>query len=300
MRWLELSVRSPQEFVEPLSQIFYRYGHGGVVIESEGGFNPDEGESVSPSSWVTLKTYLPMSSTVRERKARIDLGVRLVAHVSPVSSLVERELDEQEWQDSWKKHFDVLHLGRRLVICPTWKEYKATVTDIVLNLDPGMAFGTGHHPTTRACLEMLEEHVKPGTRVLDVGCGSGILSIAAAKLGAGGVVGIEIDPVGVGVARSNVKHNGVGHTVRIIRGTLPHPAITTRAHSLVVANISARVITELAGEIVKTATNGGTLITSGIVAGNRPGVEEALVSNGARIDKAIVDGDWVTIQASVE
>ena len=237
MLWLELSVRSPQEFVEPLSQIFYRYGHGGVVIESEGGFNPDEGESVSPSAWVTLKTYLPMNSTVRERKARIDLGVRLVAHVSPVSSLVERELDEQEWQDSWKKHFDVLHLGRRLVICPTWKEYKATVTDIVLNLDPGMAFGTGHHPTTRACLEMLEEHVKPGTRMLDVGCGSGILSIAAAKLGAGGVVGIEIDPVGVGVARSNVKHNGVGHAVRIIRGTPPHPALTTRAHSLVVATI---------------------------------------------------------------
>ena len=260
MRWLELSVRSPQEFVEPLSQIFYRYGHGGVVVESEGGFSSDEGESASPAAWVTLKTYLPVNSTARERKARIDLGVRLVAHVSPVSPLSERELDEQEWQDSWKEHFDVLHVGRRLVVCPTWKEYEPAATDIVLNLDPGMAFGTGHHPTTRICLEMLEEQVKPGTKVLDVGCGSGILSIAAAKLGAGGVVGLEIDPVGVRVARSNVSHNGVGHGVRIIRGTLPQPEVTARSYSLVVANISARVIAELAGDIVKAVAEGGMLI----------------------------------------
>ena len=134
----------PQEFVEPLSQIFYRYGHGGVVGESEGGFNPDEGESASPDSWVTLKTYLPVNSTARERKARIDLGVRLVAHVSPISPLSQREIDEQEWQDSWKEHFDVLRVGRRLVVCPTWREYHPTATDIVLSLDPGMAFGTGH------------------------------------------------------------------------------------------------------------------------------------------------------------
>ncbi len=299
MRWLELSVRSPQEFVEPLSQIFYRYGHGGVVVESEGGFNPDEGESASPDAWVTLKTYLPVNSTARERKARIDLGVRLVAHVSPVSPLSERELDEQEWQNSWKEHFDVLHVGRRLVVCPTWKEYEPAATDIVLNLDPGMAFGTGHHPTTRICLEMLEEQVKPGTKVLDVGCGSGILSIAAAKLGAGGVVGLEIDPVGVRVARSNVSHNGVGHGVRIIRGTLPQPEVTARSYSLVVANISARVITELAGDIVKAVAEGGMLIASGVIAANRASVEEALASEGARIDRAVVDGDWVTMQASV-
>lgn len=299
MRWLELSVKSPQEFVEPLSQIFYRYGHGGVVVESEGGFSPDEGESASPDAWVTLKTYLPMNSTARERKARIDLGVRLVAHVSPISPLMERELDEQEWQDSWKEHFDVLHVGRRLVVCPTWKEYQATAADIVLNLDPGMAFGTGHHPTTRACLEMLEEQVKPGTKVLDVGCGSGILSIAAAKLGASGVVGLEIDPVSVRVARSTVRLNGVGHGVRIVRGTLPHPDVTARGYSLVVANISARVVSELAGDIVKAVADGGTLIVSGVIAGNRAGVEEALDSEGARIDRTAVDGDWVTMQASV-
>ena len=299
MRWLELSVRSPQEFVEPLSQIFYRYGHGGVVVESEGGFNPDEGESASPDSWVTLKTYLPVNSTARERKARIDLGVRLVAHVSPISPLSEREIDEQEWQDSWKEHFDVLRVGRRLVVCPTWREHHPTATDIVLNLDPGMAFGTGHHPTTRACLELLEEQVRPGSKVLDVGCGSGILSIAAAKLGAGGVVGIEIDPVGVRVARANVSRNGVGHGVRVLRGTLPHPQVADGAYSIVVANISARVIAELAGDIVNALAAGGTLIASGVIEEHRPNVVEALTAEGARIERTVVDGDWVTMSASV-
>ena len=156
--------------------MFYRYGHGGVAVEEEGGYNPDEGETPSAADWVTLKTYLPLNSTTRERRNRIDLGVRLVAHAYPVSTLQERVLTEEDWESSWKEHFYVLRVGDRTVICPTWRDYEPRKTDVVITLDPGMAFGTGHHPTTRMCLQHLECLVRPGVDVLDVGCGSGILS----------------------------------------------------------------------------------------------------------------------------
>ena len=223
LKWLELSVSAPPEFVEPLSHIFYRYGHGGVALEQQGGFNPDEGETASETAWVTLKTYLPINESTDERRNRIDVGVRLVAHVGPVTELVARTVDEDEWQNSWKDHFQVLRVGRRLVVKPTWREYEPRPTDVVIVLDPGMAFGTGHHPTTRSCLEQLERMVAPGASVLDFGCGSGILSIAASKLGASSVLGVEADSSAVRVAKQNARENGVQHNVLVVEGTLPRP-----------------------------------------------------------------------------
>ena len=159
------------------------------------------GEAPSATDWVTLKTYIPLNSAADGRRNRIDLGVRLVAHVSPVSPLQETVVEEEDWQHAWKEHFHVLRVGKRMVVSPTWREHKAKKSDIVVTLDPGMAFGTGHHPTTRMCLELLEKMVKPVMSVLDVGCGSGILSIAAAKLRARSVLGLEIDSVALGVAK---------------------------------------------------------------------------------------------------
>lgn len=218
MKWLELSVRTPPEFVEPLSQIFYRYGHGGVAVEVDGGFNPDEGESLSGDEWAMVTTYLPMNESLDERRGRIDVGVRLVAHVSDISPLQEREVEEEEWQNSWKEHFHVLKVTNRITICPTWRDHTPQSGEYVIMLDPGMAFGTGHHPTTRMCLEQLDALVEPGVDVLDVGCGSGVLSIGAARLGARHVFGLEIDSVAVNVAKQNVRDNGVEHTVRVLQG----------------------------------------------------------------------------------
>lgn len=299
MKWLELSVETPPEFVEPLSQIFYRYGHGGVAIEEDGGFNPDEGEKQPPPERVTIKTYIPVNSTLDERRSRIDLGVRLVAHVGPISELHERELDEEEWQNSWKQHFHALHIGRNIVINPSWLEYAPKESEVVVTLDPGMAFGTGHHPTTRMCLERIEEFVKQGMDILDVGCGSGILSISAAKLGARSVYGLEIDSVAVRVAKQNVDENDVGPTVRIAEGTLPHRDVRLNSYDIAVANISSKVVTEITEHLVKAVRPGGKLIVSGILLDNKASVEEALTEWNASIEHMDVDSDWVTLVASV-
>lgn len=279
--------------------MFYRYGHGGVAVEQEGGYNPDEGEPPPTADWVTLKTYLPLNSTTRERRNRIDLGVRLVAHAYPVSTLQERVLTEEDWENSWKEHFHVLRVGERTVICPTWRDYKPQKSDVVITLDPGMAFGTGHHPTTRMCLQRLECLVKPGVDVLDVGCGSGILSIAAAKLGARRVIGLEIDSVAVRAAKQNVKENGIGYTVRIAQGSLPHPNVRPLSHDIAVANISAKVVSEMASELVSAVRPGGTVIASGILMDGKEGVERALASAGGTPVEAIVEGDWVTLVALI-
>ncbi len=299
MKWLELSVSAPPEFVEPLSHIFYRYGHGGVALEQEGGFNPDEGETPSETAWVTLKTYLPINDSTDERRNRIDVGVRLVAHVGPVTELMARTVDEDEWQNSWKDHFHVLRVGRRLVVKPTWREYEPEHDDVVIVLDPGMAFGTGHHPTTRSCLEALERLVEPGASVLDFGCGSGILSIAASKLGASSVLGVEADSSAVRVAKQNARENRVEHNVRVLEGTLPRPEARAGEFDLAVANISAKVVSEAAGELVSAVKRGGYVIASGIIADNRAIVESAMAAAGAALTDDIVDGDWVTLVYAV-
>ncbi|MCI0887552.1 MAG: 50S ribosomal protein L11 methyltransferase [Chloroflexi bacterium] len=295
MKWLQLSVSTPQEFVEPLSQIFYRYGHGGVAVEQAGSYNPDEGETLSPDQWVTVTTYLPINDSTNERRNQIDVGVRLVAHVSPIEGLQEREVEEQEWQDAWKVHFDVLHITDRIVIAPSWKEYSPRPHEAVVTLDPGMAFGTGHHPTTKMCLEQLDELVKPGMDVIDVGCGSGILSIAAARLGARHVFGIEIDSVAVNVAKQNIRDNGLEHTIRPVHGSLPHPDVRADAYDVAVANISAKIIIEISGELVRATKSGGKIVASGILAENKDGPIEALTDAGATLESTLVDGDWVTL-----
>ena len=295
MKWLQLSVSTPQEFVEPLSQIFYRYGHGGVAVEQAGSYNPDEGETLSPDQWVTVTTYLPINDSTNERRNQIDVGVRLVAHVSPIEGLQEREVEEQEWQDAWKVHFDVLHITNRIVIAPSWKEYSPRPHEAVVTLDPGMAFGTGHHPTTKMCLEQLDELVKPGMDVIDVGCGSGILSIAAARLGARHVFGIEIDSVAVNVAKQNIRDNGLEHTIRPVHGSLPHPDVRADAYDIAIANISAKIIIEISSELVRATKSGGKIVASGILAENKDGPIEALTAAGATLESTLVDGDWVTL-----
>ena len=299
MKWLELSVSAPPEFVEPLSHIFYRYGHGGVALEHEGGFNPDEGETPSETAWVTLKTYLPINDSTDERRNRIDVGVRLVAHVGPVTELMARTVDEDEWQNSWKDHFHVLRVGRRLVVKPTWREYEPQAEDVVIVLDPGMAFGTGHHPTTRSCMEALERLVEPGASVLDFGCGSGILSIVASRLGASSVLGVEADSSAVRVAKQNARENGVEHNVRVVEGTLPRPEARAGEFDVAVANISAKVVSESAGELVRVVKRGGYVIASGIIVDNRGVVERAMAGTGATLAEAVVDGDWVTLVYAV-
>ena len=299
MLWVELSIDTPAEFVEPLTQVFTEHGEGGVAIELPAGHNPDEGESAPVPERVTVTTYIPHDNRLEGRYARIDTAVRLVAHVGDVSELRVRVVEEEEWQESWKEHFHVLRVGTRIAIVPTWRTYEPQPDDVVITLDPGMAFGTGHHPTTRMCLELLERHVEPGDRVLDLGCGSGILSIAAVKLGASKVLGLEIDPIAAGVAVRNVRENGVQDTVATDEASLPHPQVEANSYDLLVANVSAKVITELADHIVRVVRSGGTLIFSGILDKQQTEVIERMVALGVQFDDGLVDADWVALVGKV-
>ena len=295
MKWLELSVQTPPEFVEPLSQIFHRYGHGGVALETVGGFNPDEGESQPEDAEVVVRTYLPLDSTAGERRERIAVGVQLVASLVPLPPLSARVIEEEAWQESWKRHFHVLRVGRRIVICPTWREHRSQPNEIVLQLDPGMAFGTGHHPTTRMCLEALDTLTTPGCRVLDVGCGSGILAIAAAKLGASVVVGVEIDEPASRVAEENVRRNGVEGFVTIVHGTLDAIPLPAHRYDLVLANISAKVVSDISGLLVDSVTPGGRVIVSGIIGDRRAEVAKRLEHAGLVWTDEMLSEDWVTL-----
>ena len=294
MKWVEFSVETVGEFVEPLSQVFIRYGSGGVLVESPGGHNPDEGES-PPDGPVVLKTYAPLDGTRRERRERIDVGVRLVGRVGPVTALQERVLEEREWQDAWKEHFHALRVGERLVVAPGWREYEPGPSDVVVRLDPGMAFGTGHHPTTRACLELLEALTPQGARVLDVGCGSGILGIAAVKLGASSAFGLDVDAAAVRTARANAADNGVSGSVEAAEGTLPHAGAPDGAFDVVLANISSKVVSELAPHLARAAAPGGVVVASGLIEGKSAAAEAALAAAGMMPQERRAGGDWVTL-----
>ena len=207
-KWVELSIEAPAEYVEPLTHLFLRYGKGGVVTEEPGGYSPDEGESPPVPDRVTVKTFYPLDDESDARFGRIDVGVRLMSQLTCMSPLTQRVIEEREWAEAWKEHFHPLRVGERLVVAPSWREFAPGEGDVVIRLDPGMAFGTGHHPTTRMCLEEVEALVEPGMEVLDAGCGSGILSIAAALLGARRAFGLDVEEVAVSVAQANAAENG--------------------------------------------------------------------------------------------
>ena len=277
--------------MEPLSEIFARQGGGAVVVEPA--------DPSRTTAWATVRTFLPRDALFQERLARIDVGVRLVGHVSGELTLQERVLEDLEWANAWKEHFRVLRIGRRTVIVPTWREHEVKPGEVVIDLDPGMAFGTGHHPTTRMCLESLESVVGPELYVLDVGCGSGILSIAAAKLGAGRVTGLDTDPVAVKTAEENARNNGVQDRVAIFEGSLPHESVDRNSYDVVVANISAKVVSGLAGELAASVRAGGTLLVSGITREHEDAVSERLVDAGLLIHRSHVDEDWVALVAGL-
>ena len=297
MTLVEFSVRTPSEFVEPLSQLFRRYGEHGVVVEADGGYNPDEGETPRADAWVTLRTYVADDELLAERRGQFGVGVRLIAHVGPVGDLAERRIEESDWRDAYKRYLGVLEVGERILVVPSWEEPASAEGRKTIKLDPGLAFGTGHHPTTRMCLELVEKLLRPGASVLDLGCGSGILSIAAAKLGAGAVLGLDVGADAVRVASRNLRDNAVERQVTVVRGTLP-AGIGDRRFDLVMANISARVVVDLAEHMTEAIVPGGSAIISGVLDERRNEVVEALEACGLSIAEVREMDDWLALHAA--
>lgn len=298
MKWLELCVDVPPEFVEPISHIFYKYGYGGVSIESPADFNPDEGEVAPVPETFSVRTYIPKDDSTDERRANIEIGVKLINHLHPIEPLKETEIKDEDWETNWKQYFHPIRVGRKLVICPTWQEHTSLRDDVIIFLDPGMAFGTGHHPTTRMCMELLEDTIVGGEKIIDLGCGSGILSVTAVKLGALSSIGFEIESNASKVAKENCVLNGVDESVEVFNSTLPDYRYSEGDFDLALANISAKVIIELADHLTKGLRSGGKLILSGVLENALEDVRDVFEPLGVVFEKVMTDSDWTAVLAT--
>jgi ribosomal protein L11 methyltransferase len=245
---------------------------------------------------LTVKVYLPFENGQAAGQQEIEEALWHLSQLYPIPVPCFRHLSEEDWAHAWKKHYQVLRVGRRIVVKPSWQTYTPRPDDIVVEMDPGMAFGTGLHPSTRLCLLALEKHLTPAMRVLDVGTGSGILAIAAAQLGAGPVLALDIDPIAVKAARTNVAANKVGHIVSVEPGSWPTLEPQGQAFDIALANILAETIVELlGGGLVHCLTEAGLIVVSGIIESREVMVMEALGAHGIDIVERLQEKDWIAL-----
>ena len=277
-----------EEAAEAVTALFEQYGEGGVVIEEIP--QPEAGPGAVRR---VAKAFLPTGDA-----GRLEGLQRALWHLGQIHTFAEpqlRDLGPTDWAEAWKSGYQVLRLGRQLRIVPSWISYTPEPEDVVINLDPGMAFGTGVHPSTQLCLQALEELVRPGARVLDVGTGSGILAIAAAKLGAAEVLAIDIDRLAVQTARENIARNAVGNVVQVLHGSIDGPP--RGSFNGVLANILAETIASLAPELARHVASSGWLVASGIVEPRLGLVEQAFGATGLAIVRRWQSDDWVAVEA---
>ncbi len=300
MLWLELTVQAHPDAIESVSELLSQHTSGGVAIEEPIELY-DEGQEyrVVTGQPVLVHAYLPIDGKEEEARQKIAEGLwhfsSLGSHF--VGELTTRVVNEEDWANAWKDYFHVTHIGQRLVIRPSWREYAPKPNEVVLTLDPGMAFGTGLHPTTRMCLEQVEQRVHTGMKVLDVGTGSGILAIAAAKLGAESVYAIDNSSVAVESTLANAEMNNLQDRIQVVLGVLDDAEASRMAgqYDFVIANIIAHIIGSIAPQLAQVVSPTGVLVVSGIIEARRHDAEDPLLAAGLELVEQVMIDDWMAL-----
>lgn len=302
--WLELSIEADLEAVEMISEILGRVATGGTTVEPAYDL-VDEGlgARVDPTRPAVVRGYVPARDASAAEAAAAEvaeaLGHLQAFGLRAIGDLRTRIVHEEDWATAWKAYFPVLRVGRRIVIRPTWRRHRREAEDVVIAMDPGMAFGTGLHPTTRLCLAALEPLADDGrltgSRVLDVGCGSGILAIAALRLGAASALGVDTDPIAIESTDANARRNGLVRRTRARLGSLPSGE---PPFDVVLANLIAGVLVPLAPMLRDELTSGGTILASGIFIDREAEVRAAFEAAGLVVSHRLVEGDWVALEAT--
>ncbi|SHG89492.1 50S ribosomal protein L11 methyltransferase [Tepidibacter thalassicus] len=307
MKWIEITIKTTTEAVEAVTSILYESEVGGVVIEDPNDFlfqEKDDAdwdyieEDVFNTGYegVIIKAYLSEEKNVVAEVEMIREKIKLLPSYGldiGEGSVNITEVNEEDWANSWKQYYKPSKVGEKIVVKPTWENYDEKEGEIVIELDPGMAFGTGTHETTTMCIKELEKRVNDKTIVFDIGCGSGILSIAAAKLNSPKVIGVDLDPVAVKVSRENVALNKVEDVVEIRHGNLME--VVSEKADIVVANIIADIIILLSSDVGKFLNSNGLFISSGIILDKIEDVKVALLKNKFEIIDVKTMGEWAVI-----
>jgi len=296
--WYQLSVDVDSEAVEAVSELFGRYGFNeGVAIE-EPYIQDEDGDNleIALDKPFTIHTYVPEADFTPEIIEEMRQALYFLGQLRGVSDIRVSTLAEQDWANAWKEHFQVHRIGERVVIRPPWREYEPQSDDIVVVMDPGMAFGTGLHPSTKLSMLGTEEVVKPGDTVLDVGTGSGILAIAAVKLGAAKADTVDVENVAVAATAENAERNGVGDKIAVELGSVgPGQPFWGEQYDVVLANIIARVLIELSEAIVAHTKLGGSIVLAGIIESREQDVIDAFRTAGAEVVNRRFQEDWVSL-----
>ncbi|HZJ24368.1 MAG TPA: 50S ribosomal protein L11 methyltransferase [Anaerolineales bacterium] len=307
MNWLEVSLTVNGELAEAVADVLARFAYSGVMMEQGVKYTDDE-DAGTPTGPITVRAYLEVDDQLEETRQKLEESLYYLGMIQPLPAASYKEIADQNWMEAWKQHYNPILIGKSLVIVPAWME-SPEPDRIAIKIDPGMAFGTGTHPTTQLCLELMEEYFEKSlvvnrqlSIVIDVGCGSGILSIAAIKLGAARALGVDIDPGSIVNARENAATNQVGDELILDVGSLQEILDGKFAFSkapLVVANILAPVIIRLfdAG-LVDLIENDGAVVLSGILQEQAQSVIEAGQAKGLKMIDRRQMGDWVALTMS--
>ncbi|WP_373104756.1 50S ribosomal protein L11 methyltransferase [Gemella morbillorum] len=301
--WIEITIHTTNEASEIVESILLDYGSTGVAIEDpttlEENLHDDFGTIVelSPTDYpevgVIVKGYINElnfdDETFNRFKDELEqLGKNI--NIGEFFKIETTTIQDSDWENSWKDYFDILNIGEKFVIVPTWREYENEEDKYVINIDPGMAFGTGGHETTSLCIKNLEKYVKPHDNVIDVGCGSGILSIAASYLTDGSLKAVDLDKLAVGVSRENFALNNLENRIEVEEASLLTKE--TKKYDVIVANILAHIIELMLEDAYKLLEDGGYFITSGIIKDKKDELLEKMLEQGFKLVEETSDNEW--------